>query len=321
MNKFDRIVAILIQLQSKHIVKAQELSDRFEVSLRTIYRDIRSLETAGVPIYSEAGVGYSLMEGYRLPPVMFTKEEAISFIAAEKLMEQFTDEHLRSHYTSSMMKIKAVLKSADKELLTTLEEKVSVRTNRDAINTRIPFVLGLIFQSIAEKKKLFISYRSIEAGQPKERMVEPVITFYENGYWYFTAYCHYRKEYRHFRTDRLHEIHLTKDLFELAHEPEKFRMKTEDKRIKHPVLIRIEKDIAQYLAWERRFYGFIRENEGKEYVEMHFETPNIEGFARWLLMFADKTEIIYPEILRQQSIELMEAGLYRIKNKSAPESA
>jgi predicted DNA-binding transcriptional regulator YafY len=81
-NRFDRIVAILIQLQSKKIVKAQELSKRFDVSLRTIYRDIRTLEVAGVPIYSEAGVGYSLVEGYRLPPVMFTREEAESFIAA-----------------------------------------------------------------------------------------------------------------------------------------------------------------------------------------------------------------------------------------------
>jgi biotin operon repressor len=81
-KRFDRIVAILIQLQSKKIVKAQELADRFEVSLRTIYRDIRTLEASGVPIYSEAAVGYALMEGYRLPPVMFTREEVSSFIAA-----------------------------------------------------------------------------------------------------------------------------------------------------------------------------------------------------------------------------------------------
>ncbi len=85
-KKFDRVVAILTQLQSKRIVKAQELADRFGVSLRTIYRDIKTLESSGVPISSEAGVGYSIMEGYKLPPVMFTREEAVSFVAAEKLM-------------------------------------------------------------------------------------------------------------------------------------------------------------------------------------------------------------------------------------------
>tara|TARA_R110002073_G_C9461371_1_gene578752 strand:+ start:1636 stop:1941 length:306 start_codon:yes stop_codon:yes gene_type:complete len=96
VNRFDRIVSILVQLQSKRIVKAQELADRFEVSLRTIYRDIRTLEASGVPIISEAGVGYSIMEGYRLPPVMFTREEAGSFVAAEKLMQKFVDKSLGS---------------------------------------------------------------------------------------------------------------------------------------------------------------------------------------------------------------------------------
>ncbi len=88
LNRFDRILAIWIQLQANRIVKAQDLSQKFGVSLRTIYRDIRSLEAAGIPIIGEAGIGYSIMEGYRLPPVMFTREEASSFIAAEKLMER-----------------------------------------------------------------------------------------------------------------------------------------------------------------------------------------------------------------------------------------
>ena len=94
LNRFDRIVAILIHLQSGRVVKAQELASRFGVSLRTIYRDIRSLEASGVPITGEAGVGYSLMDGYRLPPVMFTREEAGSFVAAEKLMQKFSDKAL-----------------------------------------------------------------------------------------------------------------------------------------------------------------------------------------------------------------------------------
>jgi len=88
-KRFDRIVEILIQLQSKRVVKAQELADRFDVSLRTIYRDIKSLEQAGVPLIGEAGMGYSIMDGYRLPPVSFSKEEALCFVATEKLAEKY----------------------------------------------------------------------------------------------------------------------------------------------------------------------------------------------------------------------------------------
>ncbi len=129
-KRFDRIVAILIQLQSKKIVKAQELADRFDCSLRTIYRDIRTLEASGVPIYSEAGVGYALMEGYRLPPVMFTREEISSFIAAEKLMQKFTDPSLGTHHASAMYKLKSVLRSADKDWLSNIESRVVIAKSR-----------------------------------------------------------------------------------------------------------------------------------------------------------------------------------------------
>src|SRR6478735_3963073 len=123
MNRFDRITAILIQLQSKKIVKAQDLASRFDISLRTVYRDIRSLEEAGVPLYGEAGVGYSLVDGYRLPPVMFTREEAMSFVTAEKFMEQFTDASTKSSYQSAMYKMKAVLRSDEKELVENIEDR------------------------------------------------------------------------------------------------------------------------------------------------------------------------------------------------------
>jgi predicted DNA-binding transcriptional regulator YafY len=84
MNRFDRIVALLIQLQTRRVVSGPALAAQFGVSLRTIYRDIRTLELAGVPVFGEPNVGYSLAEGYRLPPVMFTREEAAALLTAEK---------------------------------------------------------------------------------------------------------------------------------------------------------------------------------------------------------------------------------------------
>ncbi|MBC8083814.1 MAG: HTH domain-containing protein, partial [Hymenobacter sp.] len=91
MNRFDRIAALLIQLQAKRVVRGPELAARYGVSLRTIYRDLRTLELAGVPVCGEAGVGYSLADGYRLPPVMFTREEATALLTADKLAAQLTD--------------------------------------------------------------------------------------------------------------------------------------------------------------------------------------------------------------------------------------
>ncbi|HNP97239.1 MAG TPA: HTH domain-containing protein, partial [Cyclobacteriaceae bacterium] len=100
MNRIDRLTAILIQLQTKRIVKAEEVADRFEISLRTVYRDIKALMEAGVPIGSEAGKGYFIVDGYHLPPVMFNQEEAGSMLLAGKLVEKMTDKSVRQAFES-----------------------------------------------------------------------------------------------------------------------------------------------------------------------------------------------------------------------------
>src|SRR4029079_3218516 len=109
INRIDRLTAILIHLQSKKVVKAEEISDRFEISLRTVYRDVRSLMEAGVPIGSEAGTGYFIVDGYYLPTVMFSQEEASSMLLASKLVEKMADDSVRRAFESALMKIKSVL--------------------------------------------------------------------------------------------------------------------------------------------------------------------------------------------------------------------
>ena len=93
MNRIDRLSAILTHLQSSRLITGSDIARRFDISLRTVYRDIRALEQAGVPVIGEAGLGYSIMEGYRLPPVMFTREEALAFLMAEKIVRKVTDQH------------------------------------------------------------------------------------------------------------------------------------------------------------------------------------------------------------------------------------
>src|ERR687897_2699091 len=100
MNRIDRLTAILIQLQTKRVVKAEEIADRFEISLRTVYRDVRALMEAGVPIGSEAGKGYFIVDGYHLPPVMFTTDEASALMLAGKLVEKMTDNSVRTEFVS-----------------------------------------------------------------------------------------------------------------------------------------------------------------------------------------------------------------------------
>src|ERR1043166_4121082 len=124
MNRIDRLAAIFLQLQSKRLVKAQDIAEKFSISLRTVYRDIRALEEGGVPIIGEAGVGYSLMQGYKLPPVMFNRDEASALLTAAKLVQSKTDAHTAKHYNSALDKIKAVLRFSEKEHIEEIDEHI-----------------------------------------------------------------------------------------------------------------------------------------------------------------------------------------------------
>lgn len=300
-KRFDRIVAILIQLQSKQIVKAHELADRFGVSLRTIYRDIRSLEAAGVPLYGEAGTGYSLMEGYRLPPVMFTREEAGSFVAAEKLMQQFTDKNLGDQFESAMFKVKSVLRGTEKDWVAALDAHISIRSSEKSFNEKIPNALELLFESLAQKKQVVLVYESLRSETFTTRHIEPVGLFHENRYWYILGYCHLRKDYRQFRLDRIQEIKRSEQKFTLKHGTVDDHLKKKEPEKMINVRLLADKKIVPHIKYERHYYGFVSEkstpDSGK--VEMTFTvSDHVEGFARWFLMFGDHAQILEPASLK-----------------------
>ena len=307
LKRFDRIVAILIQLQSKRIVKAQDLADRFQVSLRTIYRDIRTLEASGVPIASEAGVGYSIMEGYRLPPVMFTREEASSFVAAEKLMQKYTDKTLGSYHESAMFKIKSVLRGSQKDWVSALESQVDIRPAPDLFNKDIPDALEILFESIAEKQQVKLIYYGIESKTPIERVIEPVGIFHENNYWYVMGYCHLREDYRQFRTDRMESIKRTGLSFHKEHPTLEDLRKEPEERTKTRVRILVDKKIARFLGSGRNYQGYISQKIIGDQVEMTFMSADIDqSFARWYLMFADYATIIEPVSLKERVRNLLQ---------------
>lgn len=300
MNRIDRISAILIQLQSRRVTKAQDIADRFDISLRTVYRDVKALEEAGIPIIGEAGIGYSIMDGYRLPPVMFTKEEAISFLTAEKLVEHLTDNANSANYRSAMYKIKAVLRSNEKDLLENMDTHIEVLQGRrtSTINPDLN-VIQPILKGINEAQVIALKYFSNYSQEKTERLVEPVGVFYLDGYWHLIAYCHLRNDYRDFRLDRIQDIRLTETAFARKHPPLKDHLKSwyQDKDLQE-VIIHINKKAVPYLGEQKYYSGYISERPlDDDMVEMIFLTGSIEGFARWYMMYGDMANIIKPNEL------------------------
>ncbi len=295
MNRIDRITAILIQLQSKRVVKAQDIASRFNISLRTVYRDVKTLEEAGIPIIGEAGIGYSIMDGYRLPPVMFTQEEAIAFLTAEKFMDKLTDNLTGASYSSAMFKIKAVLKATEKDFLEQLDNNIEVVKSRKTAHTNLDInpIQDILIEGISQKKVLCIQYFANHSQQKTKRMVEPVGIFYLDNFWHLIAWCRLRNDYRDFRVDRISDLVVTDTVFKQEHPTLKQHLdKVSEARNLQTVIIRIDKKAIPFISGQKYYSGFVSEREIDDKIEMTFLTGSIEGFARWYMMFADYAEIV-----------------------------
>ena len=188
MNRLDRISALLVQLQSRPVVRASEMAQRFGVSLRTIYRDMHTLTEAGVPICGDSGIGYSLVDGYKLPSLMFTKEEAMAFLTAEKIIEQITDTQNSIYFRQGMDKIRAALRTVDKNYIHEMGDAIAVYKSRNARES-LPNLLQIILSSINDKLIIEIDYTNADENKSR-RLLEAVGVTYSYPNWYLSAWCH-----------------------------------------------------------------------------------------------------------------------------------
>jgi len=300
MNRFNRVTAIWIQLQSKKVIKAKDIATRFNISIRTVYRDIQTLVEAGVPIGSEAGIGYYLIDGYRLPPVMFSKEEVTAFLTAEKLVERFTDNSMDSNFKSGMMKIRAILRNSEKELLESIEENIEVIRRKPYLkNLSNTNGIQILIESISERRSLNIRYHTFYSNEVKDRNIEPIGLFFPGNNWHTIAFCELRQDYRDFRLDRILNISKTEKIFKKKHPSIKdYLNKISDDQNLKTIVILVDKTIAQFLNEQKYYNGFVDEQEIGDSVQMTFLTSSPNYFLRWYLMFADKAEIVSPESLK-----------------------
>lgn len=210
-KRLSRLTAILIQLQTKRLTTATSLADKFNVSVRTIYRDIKALDEAGVPIVTEDGKGYTLMEGYRIPPVMFSESQANALILAEQLVLKNKDASFIKDYTEAIDKIKAVLRQSEKDKANLLSDRTRFEQNinRDRNSNNISQLQSALTNFYLTK----IEYTN-ELNELTGRTIEPFALLSTNENWLLIAWCRLRNEFRYFRLDRITKIEVLTEKFE-----------------------------------------------------------------------------------------------------------
>lgn len=309
MNRIDRLSAILIQLQSKKVVKAQEIADRFEISLRTVYRDIRALEEAGVPIGAEAGIGYFLMDGYNLPPVKFSKEEAGSILMATKLAEKNTDHSIRHHLSDALFKIKAALRVEEKDYLESIDQNIEVINVPQQAQPDFPnHFLSDIQNALASKKVINFDYYSSYADAFTNRDVEPLSLCYYGNNWHLIGFCRLRQGLRDFRADRIMKLKNTEQNYDpKAHVNYKSYLESivQNNNLEEAI-VRFTPRMARFVNEQKYFLGFIESETIDGWEQMQFMTGSNTGLAYWLLQFVDQIEIVSPVSLKDQLIALVE---------------
>jgi predicted DNA-binding transcriptional regulator YafY len=209
-NRLVRITAILTQLQTKRLITSTFLAEKFKVSVRTIYRDIRVLEQSGVPVITEDGKGYTLMDGYRIHPVTFTEKEANALILAEQLVLRNKDSSFIKDYIDAIDKIKAVLKHSVKDKANFLSDRTrfSQNINRERTSNNLSSLQFAITNFTLVK----ISYVN-ESKKSSLRSVEPFALVSTQENWLLIAWCRLRKEFRYFRLDRIDSLEIIPENF------------------------------------------------------------------------------------------------------------
>jgi predicted DNA-binding transcriptional regulator YafY len=212
MSQLSRLISILTLLKSKRLLTATELADKYGVSVRTIYRDVRKLEEAGVPVISIEGRGYSLMDGYSVAPVQFSEKQANALVTAQHLVHQTKDESFKEDFDEALTKIKSVFRSSVQEKTERLSDKIFVfNPQYESISSN---ALSEIQLAITNFSFLEISYSKVHTHEDSFRKIEPCAMYSTENKWILIAWCHLRNDYRAFRIDRIQHFKVLQETFE-----------------------------------------------------------------------------------------------------------
>lgn len=306
MNRIDRLTAILLQLQTRRLITAREVAERYGISLRTVYRDIRALEDAGVPIGSEPGMGYFLSPGYHLPPVMFTNQEAWALLLGGKLVEKFSDLATNRHHACAMDKIKAVMDPSKRERLNALSAHIEVINPPLPRREGFPGDLLPDIQGILGRNQLIrIAYTSGYKAETTRRTIEPLGLCFYGNHWHLLAFCRLRQGYRDFRVDRIRSVTPLGEVFDASRRDDlsqRIASMVRGSEAK-PACVRFDESIMPFVGEQKYYFGLVEEKTIERQVEMHFLTPSYDYLSHWLLSYVDTVEVVSPDALKASMAE------------------
>ena len=313
MNKTDRLLAIVLELQGKRWQRAEDLAGTFETSKRTIYRDIQALGEAGVPLISTPGRGYSLMEGYFLPPLSFSTDEATMLLLGSDFMAQNFDAQYRSAAQSASRKIEGVLPEKLRDEVRYLQSSIRFVAAQPRRDSPEPQMLQQLRRAIIERVTVRFRYhtRHTQDGKAEEnqREADPYGLVHFSAGWTLVAYCHLRHGLRNFRLDRMEDLALLSQTFNRPGDFKMQRPTNEHETRTLTVRALFDPEIARWVREARSYYTTCEEETpGGLLVTLQIRQES--EILHWLLSWGRHVHILEPASLRQRLAEEVEGMLH-----------
>ncbi len=311
--KLDRLISILVILLRKERVQAKELAEMFEVSTRTILRDVDAINLAGIPIVTYQGIngGIGIAEGYRLDKSVLTNEDIAAIITTLKGMSKTLP---NTKHEVLMEKLKNVLPVSQLEILNTKVNQLVIDLSPWGGNDCLKEKLALIRQAIENTKKIEFSYIDLHGNRTK-RKVEPYSLVLKGQKWYVYAWCCLRQDFRLFKISRIKELIISDSVYE-PREVSLDQLPWEDRwgQASHNM-------IALELIFEKEMENIIEEWFGEDRVKdeqgrimVKSLMPENEWLYGFILSFGTTVEVISPPHVRSILGEISK-GIYEKYSK------
>ena len=295
--KMNRLIGIITTLQQKKIVTAPYLAEKFEVSRRTINRDIEDLCKAGIPIVTTQGVngGISIMDGFSLDTTVFTEQELTAIFTGLKSLDSVSNSASAEKLAQKIGGSSAIRLSDSMVIDLSSFYKDDLAAKIDQIKQAI------------NKSKCITFHYCYKKGEA-DKKIEPYLIVFKWSDWYIFGFCKERQDFRMYKLRRLWDLQITDESFTVRKIPEEKKQFGSHITDDYVITAVYEPEVKYRLVEEYGHKSFTEMEDGKLYTEWGFTTQ--KGAVEWFLSFGDKVKVLGPP----QMVEIMKSTLDSIKN-------
>lgn len=305
-NTATRLITLIFLLQNQPNQRASELAEKLGVSLRTVHRYFEMLDEMGIPVYSERGPygGFSLVRGYKMPPLVFTLEEAVAVVLGTGLVQELWGDLYRESARGALAKLENLLPEEQaREVAWARSSLTATGMHRADLKQQTP-ALEKLRRASREHRSVTMLYQTSQVPHPTERGLDPYALVHRWGWWYVIGFCHVHKEIRTFRVDRIAEVTLRETSFV---KPADFDLQDylkNEMQAQPQIIARLKFDAtsAHIVAGNHSYWQTV-EPQANGSVEVTFFSPTLEWAASSALAYGPAVEVLEPPELRKMVMD------------------